>query len=104
MEAHVVTVVAVAENAAENMLAGMLLHMVEAAVPVHHALHGLSHCQRLGEGVHNLVVLFLHVQDGDAAQSAVVGRLSAAFGIEGGAVQSYRISVFRGLARCGPWR
>ena len=48
--------------------------------------------------MHDLVVLFLHVQDGDAAQRAVVSRLSAAFGIEGGAVQSHRVPVFHGLA------
>ena len=87
VEAHIVTVVVGAENAGDDMLSGVLLHMVEAAGPVQRTGDGAADFHRLVAGVENDTALFMNIGDMGAAQGAVVRRLAAALGVEGGAVQ-----------------
>ena len=80
------------------MLAGVLLHVVKAALPVDLASDGLAHGQRLVAGVIDHAVRLMNVQNINAAQRAVVGALSAALGVEGGAVQHHPPRLFVGGA------
>ena len=79
------------------MLAGVLLHMVKPPCPVDEAgdsfpnFHGAIHI------VENHAVFFMDVRHRRTVQRAVVGRLSAALRVEGGAVQRDCIAVFSRL-------
>src|SRR5262249_26716343 len=65
----------------EEMLTGVLLHMIEAARPVEREARGPDRNRR-GKVVTDLAVLLLHVEDGDVVQEPVIRGLAAAFGIE----------------------
>ena len=77
VEAHVVAVVVGAEDAGDDMLSGVLLHMVEAAGPVQGAGDGAAGLHSPVAGVENDAALFVDVGDMGAAQGAVVRRLAA---------------------------
>ena len=94
MEAHVVAAVTGADDAADHMLARMLLHMIEPSLPVDFTADGLPHRQRLIASVEDNAFLFPYVGDGGIAQHAKVGGLAAALGIKGGAVQRHQPAVF----------
>ena len=64
------------EDGGEEVLAGVLLHVVEAAVPVDGAIDGAG-VERRGEAVRDAVVLVDDVEDRDAADRAGVERLAA---------------------------
>ena len=98
VEAGVVAVVGAAQHAGDDMLAGVLLHVVKAALPVDLAGDGLAHGQRLVAGVIDHAVRLMNVPYINAAQRAVVGALSAALGVEGGAVQPHPPRLFVGGA------
>ena len=68
------------------MLAGVLLHVVEAAGPVQPAMEPLA-CDRAGQEVGDPVTLVYDVDDLDAAEVAGIERLAAGRRIEGRAVE-----------------
>ena len=80
------------------MLAGVLLHVVKAALPVDLAGDHRADLHFFLTGVENDAAFFVHVRDGHAVQRAVVGGLSAALGVKGGAVQCDEIPVLARLA------
>ena len=87
-EAHVLAAELLVRDARQNVLARVLLHVVEAARPVDVALHRLAHAHRRGDGVPDHAVLLVHVHDARSAQRAAVGGLTAALGIKGRGGQS----------------
>ena len=89
VEAHIVTAVQRAQQAGENVLPGVLLHVVEPAGPVDGSLHFGADLHRAVTGVENHAVCFMDIRDLDCAHGAVVRRLSAPLRVEGGAVQHY---------------
>ena len=74
------------DHGREQVLAGVLLHVVEAARPVDDAGDPVAR-QRCLEDMGDAIALVHHVQDGDAAEPAGVERLAAGGGVEGGAVE-----------------
>jgi hypothetical protein len=76
------------------MLAGVLLHVVEPAVPVHHATCPLSR-ERAREEVRHPIPLVHHVHDGDAAEAAGIMGLAAGGGVEGGPIEVDPAAVVR---------
>jgi hypothetical protein len=75
------------------MLAGMLLNVIEATLPIDAAVSFAGGNGAIGE-VNEAAVLF--VEDFDHfrfAQSAGVMRLSAGSGIEGGAIENYAPTI-----------
>ena len=77
------------QDAAEDVLAGVLLHTVQPVLHVQHALHGAAGLQgRIGQ-VGDDPLPGLYVQHIGPAQGAPVGRLAAALGEEGGLVQHH---------------
>ena len=94
VEAYVVAVVIPAQDSGENVLSGMLLHMVEPPVPVKDAGDGFPDFHFFFKRVENHPAFFMDVQYPDAVQRPVVGGLSAALRIEGGAVQNGQKAVF----------
>ena len=99
VETHIVAVVVGAEDTRDDMLAGVLLHVVEAALPVNHDRYSFPNFHRILANVENNAVFFMYVRHGDAVQGAVVGRLAAALGIKSGAVENHTISAVNLLAR-----
>lgn len=97
VEAHIVAVIVPAEDAGEDVLSGVLLHMVEAAGPVDGAIHVFANFHRVFDSVEDHAVFLVDVGDGKAVHRAVVGGLAAAFGIEGGAVQRHQVSALARL-------
>ena len=87
MKARVVAVVGGAQHSADDVLTGVLLHVVKAPGPVDFPVDDLTHGQCPVTGVENHAVLLLHIQNHRAAQGAVVGGLTAALGVEGGLIQ-----------------
>ena len=98
MEAHIVTVVVMAQNTGEDVLPGVLLHVVEAPGPVNAAGDVFANFHRFFDSVDYHPVLFMDIGDGNAAQGPVVGGLAASLGIEGGAVQGDKIPALARLA------
>ena len=90
VEAHVVAVEGTAQHTGDDVLAGVLLHMIEAARPVDMAADLRAHRQLTVAQVGDDAVLLVYVQHPGIPQRAVVGGLSAALGIEGGTVQHHR--------------
>ena len=90
VKARVVAVVGGAEHAADDVLAGVLLHVVKAVLPVDAPVNGLALGQGLVAGVEDYAVLFLHVGDFCRPQRAVVGGLAAAFGVKSGLIQRHQ--------------
>ena len=83
VEAHILTAEHPVQDAAEDVLAGVLLHTVQPVLHVQHALHGAAGLQgRIGQ-VGDDPLPGLHVQHIGPAQGAPVGRLAAALGEEG---------------------
>ena len=75
------------DDARDDVLAGMLLHQVEPVGVVHDALHGLANGQGRSHPMEDPLPLLMDMEHLHAAQGAPVGGLSAALGVEGGAVQ-----------------
>src|SRR5690606_6568480 len=71
----------------ENVLARMLLHMVEAALPVDFACHFVAPQLPLHEMNDRPILAHEDVGDRPAVQRATVGRLPARRGVEAGAVE-----------------
>ena len=67
----------------------MLLHVIESALPVDHALH-LAGRERSIEHVQHRALELLHVDDRGARERAAICRLPTPFGIERGAIQHRR--------------
>ena len=104
VEAHIVAAELLTDHAAADVLAGVLLHVVETAGPVDGAGNGLADFHFFFAGVENHAAFFMDVRHGNAVHRAVVGRLSAALGIESGAVQHHFepvLSLFTGQHRGG---
>ena len=87
MEAHIVAAVSGTDNAANDVFARVLLHMVEPPCPVNASGGGVANIQRLITGVNDDSFFFPHVDDLGIAQNTGVGRLTAPFGIKGRPVQ-----------------
>ncbi len=90
VEAHGLEVEQLFEDGGEQVLAGVLLHVVEAAAPVDDAGGGAGGDQGIGgrgEVVGDAIALIDDVEDGDAAEGAGVEGLAAGGGVEGRAVE-----------------
>ena len=98
VETYIVAVAAAADQPGADVLAGVLLHVVEPPGPVDDAgdsfpnFHGAVHI------VENYPVFFMDVRHRRAVQGALVGGLAAPLRVEGGAVQCDNEAVFSGLA------
>ena len=84
------------------MLAGVLLHVVEAPRPIKPPMHRLADGQGRGAFVRDDARPFVYVQHLGAAEHAGVIRLPAALGIERRAVEHDGEAVFDRLAREHP--
>ena len=94
VEAHIVTVVISAEDTGENVLAGMLLHMVETPFPVNDTGYSFTNFHVSLNVVENHALFFMDVGHGKTIQCAVVSALPSSFRVEGGAVQSDEKAFF----------
>src|SRR3954451_8543317 len=72
------------------MLAVVLLHVVEATLPVDPSFHVGSGGERAIEEVEDFSARLLHVDDLDPAQRSSIGRLAATLGVEGAAIEERR--------------
>ena len=93
VEADVLPAVEPVHDAGDDVLAGVLLHQVEASVPVDLPVH--SSVQRSRHRVDDRAVPLLHVEDLRPAERAEITGLSAALGVEGRPVEHDR-PVFPG--------
>src|SRR5271163_1898215 len=76
------------QHGREQMLAGVLLHMVEASIAVDPP-GDLGFGQRTSEKMRNTVPIINHLHHLETAQFPSIERLAAGSWIEGGAVQIY---------------
>ena len=90
MEPDIITVVSAADDAADDMLTAVLLHMVKAPLPVNHTLYCFPHRNLFVTGVEDHSFLLTGIGNSNAIQTSVVCRLAAALGIKRGAVQLYQ--------------
>ena len=97
VKTHIVAGKGSAEHAADDVLAGMLLHVVKAAVPVDDAADRPAYRQGAVAGVKHPSLPLLNVQHRRAAQYAMVRRLTAALRIKGRAVQSHQTGAVLSL-------
>ena len=102
VKAHVVAGKAPAQNPAEDVFPGVLLHVVKAPVPVQRAGDRLPGGEGGGAEVDHLAALFMRVQHRYAAKGPPVPRLPAALGIERRPVQRDQPAAFS--LRAGPDR
>ena len=82
VEAHIVIAEAAVDDAADKMLAAVLLHEVKAPLPVQHAADMRPRCERLLAVVDDLAVPLMGIGNGHAAKRPCVARLAAALGIK----------------------
>ena len=71
-------------NRGQQVLPGVLLHVVEATSPIEH-LVDRSEWQLSAEKMANDAIRLLDIDDRDAAHGSVIRRLTASFGVEDGA-------------------
>ena len=83
-------------DAADDMLAGVVLHSPKQHSPVDLTGHDLAHGQRMIHIVGDAVGLLLHVQNLCAAQSASVRALATALREKGGLIQNHPPAVSGG--------
>ena len=102
VEAHIVAAVARADQPRADVLAGVLLHMVEAPRPVDLPVYGRADGQGRGAFVRDDARPFVYVQHLGAAEHTGVIRLPAALGIERRAVEHDGEAVLDRLAREHP--
>jgi hypothetical protein len=89
----------------EQVLAGVLLHVVEAALPVNGAADRACGDLLVGEVYECLVVALQHLHNGGAAKSAGIMRLAARCWIKRGAVEHHLpAGIFRSAAPLGARR
>ena len=98
MKAHIVVAELSVYDAADDMLARVLLHVIQPAAAVHITLDHLSHTQRCCDRMHHYTVLFVHIQNARTAQGSPVRRLASALGIKCRGVQRYGKIAVRGHA------
>ena len=89
VEAHVAALEQAAQDSADDVFAAVLLHEVKPAGKVHLPGHALPYGKGSGADVDDLPVPLPDVRDGSAAQQALVRRLAAPLGVEGGPVQDH---------------
>ncbi len=68
MKAHIVVAELSVYDAADDMLARVLLHVIQPAAAVHITLDHLSHTQRCCDRMHHYTVLFVHIQNARTAR------------------------------------
>jgi hypothetical protein len=89
------------EDGRKQVLAGMLLHVVQTAVPVDGARHfALRH--RFGQAMRDARFLIHHVEHGNARDGAGVERLSAGGWVKGRAVEVDAAAVLGNARNAGP--
>ena len=98
MEAHVHRVEKFVGAPAQHVLAGVLLHDIEAPFLVDMPRDGLAHGQRPLRTEDQLVPAFPHVDDLHAAQDARVAGLAPLVGEEDGPVHHHVEPLLGGLA------
>ena len=111
VEADIVAVEGAADHAAYDMLTGMLLHMIEAEIPVDNSGNFCSFLYLFlrGNRMPDFALFFLHIKHTDHTsirefQPAAVSKLSAAFRIKSSLVQDnlyFSIPFPHALNRCG---
>ena len=99
VKAHVVKAELRVDDPGKDMLARMVLHVVEAPLPIEHALDVLPDLKRLFTIVHDARRRAAHVEHGCAVERAVVRRLSAAFRIKGRVFKHDLEALFAFFAR-----
>ena len=98
VKAHIVTVEFSAQDAADDVLAAVLLHEVKPPLPVNAPLYRLSHRERPVAEMQHLAVPLPDVLHRRAAQYPPIRRLAAPLRIEGRAVQYYSPAILLLLA------
>ena len=98
VEPHVLGPEQPVQRAAQNMLAGVLLHGVQPRGPVQAAVHGLARGQRCVRRVGDGLTVGVHGQHPRTAKPPGVTGLAAALGEEGRAVQHHRKAAGHGGA------
>ena len=98
VEPHVLGPEQPVQRAAQDMLAGVLLHGVQPRGPVKAAVHGLARGQRCVRRVGDGLTVGVHGQHPRAAKPPGVTGLAAALGEEGRAVQHHRKAAGHGGA------
>ena len=102
VEAHILGPEQAVEGAAEDMLAGVLLHGIQAAGPIDAAGHSGARLQRSVRGMGDGGAVGMHVGHLRSAQRAQVTGLAAALREEGSPVQHDRIAALgRGAGKHG---
>ena len=91
MKAHIVRFKKLPASKGKNVLAQMLLHSVQAHVPVQHCLHRNAHGQRLLAFVVNMTILFGHMLYHDTINFAPVTKLATTLRKEDCLVQFHKI-------------
>ena len=86
VEADGVEVEPLFEDRGQQVLTAMLLHVIEAAIPIDGALDRLGR-QGRGQEVGDAIVLVHHIDHRDSADGAGIEGLPARTGVEGGAVE-----------------
>ncbi len=89
VETHIVMAVGGVDQSGDDVLAGVLLHQVEAVVVVHDALDGFSHNQGVVAQVEHPLPRLPDVEHLCSAKGSPVRILAAALGVEGGLIQLY---------------
>ena len=97
VKAHILRPEKPVQGAAEDVLPGVLFHMVQTGFPVDLPRHRLPHRQRGVGAVPDDPRLHPGVCHPGAAQGAGVGGLAAAFRVKGGAVQGHTPAFVRRL-------
>ena len=104
VEADIVAAVLCADQTGTDVLAGMLLHVVEAPRPVKRAMHRRTGAQRSVAQVRDHAALFTHVKHLYSVEHAAVAWLPAALGVTSGLIQNDRpaaLSLLTGEHRGG---
>jgi hypothetical protein len=99
MKSHGVGIEHLLEGSGQNVLTGVLLHVIEAARPINHPCdHIRTLWQSLLKHVHDSAILLSHhdVDHRNPTQHPSIGRLTARVGIEGGAVENSSRMTFPG--------
>jgi hypothetical protein len=89
------------EDGGEEVLTGVLLHVIEAARPIDEGIDLYDWRGGRGEAVSDAVVLIDDVDHGDAGERAGIEGLAAGGGIEGGAVEVDGEAVGRAVYDAG---
>ena len=70
MKAYIITAPPLASQAGDDMLSGVVLHEIKAAIPIDGPVYTAADIQRAVTGVNHSPVPFMHLQNFDRAKGA----------------------------------